>query len=185
MRADPLEWTRADLFSFQCVTLTVCNKAMDQFVDITFDCLPLRTVGRLEIPIDASPVYRQRCERVKAALEKHGSHNSYFLYNARCVYYLTNDPETGRLEFRYEGVVLTDDTDTKAVSAVVDVELTGETCDWLTEPIVQWFEMTVQRAVLAEFDRYIAAGDLEKARERIEKAQAESDEAGGFVGMYL
>lgn len=158
---------------------------MDRFVEITFDCLPLRTVGRFEIPLDASPVYRQRCERVKSALEKHGSHNSFYLYNARCVYYLTNDPELGRLEFRFDGTVLTDESDTQSVSADLDIKLTGETCDWLTEPIVHWFETTVQRAVLAEFDRYIAAGDLEKARERVEQAQAESDEAGGFVGMYL
>jgi len=158
---------------------------MDRFIDITFDCLPLRTVGRLEIPLDASPVYRQRCERVKAALEKHGSHNSFFLYNARCIYHLTNNPELGRLEFRFEGTVITDDTDTKSVGADLAVELVSDTCDWLTEPIVRWFEISVQRAVLAEFDRYIAAGDLAKTRDRIEKAQAESDEAGGYVGMYL
>jgi len=39
--------------------------------------------------------------------------------------------------------------------------------------------------VLVEFDRYIQAGDLEKAQQRIAQLQAESDEAGGFVGMYL
>ncbi len=158
---------------------------MENYVDITFDCLPLRSVGRLEIPMDASPVYRQRCERVKAAIEKHGSHNTYFLYNAKCVYHLTNDPELGRLEFSFEGILLTGDDDAKSVSADLEIELAGETCDWLTEPIVRWFEETVQRSVLAEFDRYIAAGDLEKARQRIEKSQAQSDEAGGFVGMYL
>ena len=158
---------------------------MDHFVDITFDCLPLRSVGRLEIPLDASPVYRQRCERVKGALEKHGSHNSYFLYNARCIYYLTNDPAIGRLEFGFDGTLLTDDTDTRSVRTDLDVKLTGDTCDWLTEPVVQWFEVAVQRAVLAEFDRYIAAGDLEKAQQRVDKAQSESDDAGGFVGMYL
>ena len=63
-----------------------------QFVEIMFDCLPLRSVGRLDIPIDASPKYRQRCERIKDEMERHGSHNSYFLYNASCVFHLTNDP---------------------------------------------------------------------------------------------
>jgi hypothetical protein len=30
-----------------------------RYVEIVFDCLPLRSVGRLDIPIDASPKYRQ------------------------------------------------------------------------------------------------------------------------------
>jgi hypothetical protein len=55
----------------------------------------------------------------------------------------------------------------------------------LTEPVVAWFETTVSRSVETEFDRYIAAGDLEQAKQRIEQIQAASDEAGGFVGMYL
>ncbi len=54
----------------------------DQSVEIAFDCLPLRSVGRLDIPLDASPDFRSRCERIKAAMEKHGTHNSYYLYNA-------------------------------------------------------------------------------------------------------
>ncbi|REJ70629.1 MAG: hypothetical protein DWQ31_00320 [Planctomycetota bacterium] len=158
---------------------------MDRVVDITFDCLPLRSVGRLEIPLDASPRYRQRCERVKAAIAKHGSHNSYFLYNARCVFQLTNSAEVGRVEFRFEGCVLTDEADAKTTAAELDVELAGETCDWLSEPVVAWFGETVRRAVLVEFDRYMAAGDLERARQQVEKVQAECDDAGGYVGMYL
>jgi hypothetical protein len=63
--------------------------------------------------------------------------------------------------------------------------LNRETCEWLTEPVVQWFAETVPRSVAVEFDRYIEAGDLEKAKQRIEKIQAASDDAGGFVGMYL
>ena len=30
------------------------------YVDISFDCLPLRSVTRLDVPIDASPKYRER-----------------------------------------------------------------------------------------------------------------------------
>ena len=55
---------------------------MDRWVEISFDCLPLRGIGRLDIPMDASPKYQQRCERIKDAMERHGSFNSYFLYNA-------------------------------------------------------------------------------------------------------
>jgi hypothetical protein len=39
--------------------------------------------------------------------------------------------------------------------------------------------------VVVEFDRYIQAGDLEQTKRRVEQIQAASDDAGGFVGMYL
>lgn len=158
---------------------------MNRYVEISFDCLPLRSVGRLDIPLDASPKYRQRCERIKQAIEAHGSHNVYFLYNAECVYHLTNSPESGSLEFSFEGVALTDETDQKTVRCQLEVELVRETCDWLTEPIVEWFKETVARSVAVEFDRYIAAGDLAQTVERIARIQAESDQQGGYVGMYL
>jgi hypothetical protein len=50
---------------------------------------------------------------------------------------------------------------------------------------VKWFEQCVTPAVLVEFDRFIEAGDLKRAKERIAKLQAQSDEQGGFLGMYL
>lgn len=158
---------------------------MNRYVDIVFDCLPLRSLGRLDIPLDASPEYRARCERILRALAAHGSHNSYFLYNASCAFHLTNRHEVGMLQFRLEGTVLTDETDQKTARCDLEVELQRETCDWLTEPIVAWFTETVPRAVAVEFDRYIAAGDLEQTIQRIAEIQAQSDDQGGFVGMYL
>ena len=158
---------------------------MDRWVEISFDCMPLRSVGRLDIPLDASPKYRVFCEAVTKAMEQHGSHNSYFLYNARCKYHLLNDPERGSIEFKFEGTILTNEDDTKARHCDLEVTLVGETCDWLTSPIVDWFRDTVPRSVATEFDRYIEAGDLQQAKDRIEQIQAASDEAGGFVGMYL
>jgi hypothetical protein len=112
-------------------------------------------------------------------------HNSYYLYNAHCIYHLTNDDSAGMLEFRLEGTVLTDPEDLRTESADLQVELSRETCDWLTEPVVNWFHETVRRAVIAEFDRYIQAGDLKQTIARIEKQEAESDSHGGFVGMGL
>lgn len=159
--------------------------ASNQWVEISFDCLPLRTIGRMDIPIDASPKYRSLCERIKDAIGKHGAHNSYYLYNAKCVYHLLNHEHQGLLEFKFEGVVLTDTSDQKTERSDLRVELVRETCDWLTEPIVDWFNGTVSHSVIAEFDRYIEAGDLQAAKDRIEKLQAASDDAGGFVGMYL
>lgn len=158
---------------------------MNRWVEIAFDCLPLRSVGRLDIPIDASPKYRARCERIKDHMQRHGTHNTYFLYNANCTYHLTNHDSVGTLVFRFEGTALTDTEDRHTQRCDLDVQLVSETCDWLTEPVVSWFAETVARSVSIEFDRYIAAGDLDQAKLRIEQIRAASDQAGGFVGMYL
>lgn len=158
---------------------------MNRWVEISFDCLPLRSVGRLEIPIDASPKYRQRCERIKNSLEKHGSHNAYYLYNALCTYHMINHEKSGLIKMRFEGTVLTDVDDRMTQSADLEVELASETCTWLTEPIIDWFAKTVSQSVITEFDRYIEAGDLDQAKQRIDQIRQASDESGGFVGMYL
>lgn len=158
---------------------------MERWVEIEFDCLPLRSVGRLDIPLDASPKYRQRCENVKAAISKHGSFNTYYLYNARCVYHLLNQVDAGSIEFKFEGTIITTPDDQRCQHCDLMVELHRETCDWLTAPITNWFAETVSRSVAVEFNRYIAAGDLEQTRRRIEKIQAASDQSDGFVGMWL
>ena len=154
-------------------------------VDITFDCLPLRSLGRIDIPMDASPMFQERFQRIKDALGKHGSLNTYYLYNANCTFHLTNNPGLGMLNFSFEGTILTDQADRCAKQADLQCSLVRETCDWLIEPVVHWWHETVQIAVLAEFDLYIAAGDLEKTVERMEKIEEESDSAGGYLGMYL
>jgi hypothetical protein len=158
---------------------------MRRYVDISFDCLPLRSIERTDIPLDASPKFRARCEHILEALAKHGSFNTYFLYNASCTFHLTNQPDQGVLEFRFEGTAETDETDQRTLSCDLKVELVHETCDWLTEPVVHWFAESVSFAVRAEFDRYIAAGDLQQTVERLRRIQSESDQHGGFVGMYL
>ena len=158
---------------------------MSRWVLIEFDCLPLRSVGRLDIPLDASPQFRGQCERIKRAIAKHGHHNTYYLYRATCTFHLTNQADFGSLTFDFEGTVLTDSSDLKAERCDLDVNLTGETCSWLTEPMVDWFSRTVSHSVNIEFNRYIAAGDLEKTKQRIDAIQASSDASGGYVGMYL
>ncbi len=158
---------------------------MDRWVEISFDCLPLRSITRLDIPMDASPGYRAFCERLKSAIVRHGTHNTYYLHHAHCVYHLANHAEIGRIEFQFEGTVLTDADDLHCKSCDLQVELTRETCDWLTQPIVDWLKETVRRSVAIEFDRYIEAGDLTRAKERVEKINQACDESGGFVGMYL
>ncbi len=158
---------------------------MDQFVQIEFDCLPLRSLPRLDAPPDATPQQEALALSIRQAVQRHGSHNTFYLYNARCVFHLTNDPNVGMLEFAFRGTVLTDEDDRRAQSCDLEVELTRDVCDWITTPVVEWFRETVARAVLVEFDRYIAAGDLQKTVDRMERLAAEMDASGGYLGMGL
>lgn len=158
---------------------------MQNPVAITFDCLPLRTIARFDIPIDASPAFRELCERIGKAIRIHGTHNSYYLYRASCKFHLTNHESIGQMEFSFEGTVHTDDTDQFTSRCDLQVELVRETCDWLTQPIVNWFKETVIKAVTVEFDRYIRAGDLQKTVERVKAMQAKIDKEGGFLGMSI
>lgn len=154
-------------------------------VEIVFDCLPLRSVTRLDIPLDASPGYRKKLESIKKAVEVHGTHNTYYLHNASCQYFLTNDESIGRMKFSFEGTAFTDAEDRNCLSTKLEVKLLEETCDWLTEPIVNWFLITVGQSVKQEFNRYINAGDLSKTEARIKELQQKEDIDGGFLGMYL
>jgi len=158
---------------------------VSRWVEVSFECLPLRSIGRFDVPVDATEEERDLYRRLRLAVERHGTHNVFYLHNGRCVYHLTNDDQLGRLEFRFEGTVLTDSEDRHTVGTDLEVELEGEVCDWLVEPVVEWFRQTVGRAVQVEFDRYIEAGDLEKAQQRIERLRAQSDAGGGYIGLGL
>lgn len=140
---------------------------------------------RLDIPLDASPGYRARLELMQRAVAAHGTRNAYYLSAGSCLFRFTNQPAAGWARFRFEGTVLTDDGDLQTTGSDLNIVLDVETCDWLTQPAVKWLTVSVKHAVEAEFDRYIAAGDLAKARERLAREQAEIDEAGGYLGMNL
>lgn len=156
-----------------------------KWVEVTFDCLPLRSVSRVDAPLDASPKFAAKLLRIREAMDKHGTLNTYFLHNASCVYHLTNDPAEGMLEYAFEGVVMTDEGDLVARNCDLDVELKSETCSWLNQAVVDWLSETTLRTVLVEFNRFIQAGDLSKTVERLEQLNQATDESGGFVGMYL
>ena len=158
---------------------------MSHWVDITFDCLPLRSVGRFDVPLDASPEVVAFYRRLREAAAKHGVHNAYYLHRARCVFHLTNDPQTGMVAFGFEGTVLTDANDLKTVRCDLEVDFQGEVCDWLDAAAVNWLAETVRHAVRIEFDRYIAAGDLRRTMDRMEQLRAECNARGGFLGMGL
>ena len=154
-------------------------------VEISFECLPLQSLGRLGIPLDASPAFHERGQRIKDAIEKHGTCNTYYLFDAHCIFRLTNDPSCGMLRFGFEGTVITDPGDLCTRSCDLDVRLLQETCDWLTEPIVRWFSETVSVAVRVEFDRFIAEGDLSRNRVRASRAATACEETSSSLGMYL
>lgn len=154
-------------------------------VDIRFECLPLRSISRFDIPLDASPRFRERCRRIKAALAKHGSLNTYYLHDGFCRFRLTNDAAQGVLEFRFEGTLCTDARDQRTVGGDLEVELQHENVAWLTEPVVAWLKDSVLRAVMIDFDRYIAEGDVSQTRARLLLADLEWEQRGGFVGMGL
>ncbi|MBM4011695.1 MAG: hypothetical protein FJ286_09990 [Planctomycetes bacterium] len=154
-------------------------------VAITFECTPLRSVPRFDVPLDASPVYRARLEKMQRAVAAHGTRNAYYLTDGGCTFRFTNDPAVGWVRFRFEGTVLTDDADARTIGGDIEVVLDQETCDWLTQPAVEWLRLAAKHAVEVEFDRYIAAGDLSRALDRLAREQAASDAAGGYLGMNL
>jgi hypothetical protein len=106
-------------------------------VDIAFDCMPLRSLVRLDPPIEASPALVAKYDRIKAAIAEHGTHNTYYLHNAVCRFFVTNDPMVGMIAFKFEGVVFTDSGDSKAHYAMLTVTLDKETCPWLERSTTQ------------------------------------------------
>ena len=154
---------------------------MEPHVDIAFDCLPLRSAGRVDVPIDASPGYRQRCEHLQRAIDAHGTDNAYFLYNTRCVFRLANSEVENMLRFSFDGTLLTDRSDCKADRSDLTVRLVASTCGTLSPQVLSWFEGVVARAVLIEFDHFIAAGSLAERVNRLGTIESLSD-VSDFAG---
>jgi hypothetical protein len=157
---------------------------MEPLVDIAFDCLPLRSVGRVDVPLDASPAFRARCQQLQRAIDAHGTQNAYYLYNTRCVLRLANSDVINMVRFSFDGTVITDLSDGKADRADLAVELTAETCGGLPADVLAWFRRVVERAVLIEFDHFIAAGSLAARVTQLGKVASVADLAD-FAGMGL
>jgi hypothetical protein len=158
---------------------------MNRWVDIMFRCLPLRSVASLAPPVDAPQEVAAIYRKLRAAAQKHGFHNTYYLHDGKCVFHLTNHEQIGTIEFAFAGTVLTDAADVHTLRCDLEVELVGEVCEWLVAPVVDWFAESVREAVKVEFDRFIAAGDLDKTIQRLQQLQAASDAQGGFLGAWL
>jgi hypothetical protein len=157
---------------------------MEPYVDIAFDCLPLRSVGRVDVPLDASPAYRARCQRLQKAIDTHGTDNAYFLYNTRCVFRLANSDIDNMLRFSFDGTLLTDRSDCRADRADLAIELTAETCGPMPREVLVWFQRLVERAVLIEFDHFIAAGRLAERVMQLGQVDHICDVAD-FAGMNV
>jgi hypothetical protein len=157
---------------------------MTPVVDIAFDCLPLRSIGRVDIPIDASPAYRARCEQLLQAIATHGNTNAYYLYNTRCVYRLANSDIDNMLRFSFDGTLVTDRSDGRADHADLDVRLVSQTCGAMSDEVLAWFQRVVEQAVLVEFNHFIAAGQLAERVEDLGNVASIHDIAG-FSGMNV
>jgi hypothetical protein len=157
---------------------------MDPIVDIAFDCLPLRSIGRVDIPLDASPEFRARGEQLQRAIEVHVGRNAYFLYNTQCIYRLANSEIDNILRFTFDGTVLTDLSDCKAEESDLKIMLASETCGGVPPAALEWLRGVVEKAVLVEFDRFISAGQLAA---RVAELGAVEDVGTlcGFAGMGL
>src|SRR2546421_4086977 len=157
---------------------------MQPVVDIAFDCLPLRSVARVDVPLDASPPFRLRCERLQYAIEVHGSENAYFLYNTRCTYRLANSDIENMIRFSFDGTLLTDRSDCKADRADLNIALVAETCGGMPPAALEWLRGVVERAVLIEFDRFIDAGRLAERISQLGEIDSIADIAD-FAGMNV
>jgi hypothetical protein len=157
---------------------------MEPVVDIVFDCLPLRSVPRVDVPLDASPAFRARTEHLRQAIAQYGGENAYFLYNTRCTYRLANSDIDNMLQFSFDGTLLTDRSDGKADRADLDVVLIAETCGGVPPTVMEWFRGIIERAVLIEFDRFITDGQLAERLDELGCIDSINDVAD-FAGMNV
>src|SRR5262245_59878803 len=157
---------------------------MQPVVDIAFDCLPLRSLPRVDIPLDASPAFRARCERLRKALDAHAGENAYYLYNTRCTYRLANSDIDNMLRFSFDGTLVTDRSDCKAARADLDIVLTADTCGGVPPAAMDWLRGIVRRAVLIEFDRFISDGRLAARKDELGGVDSIAN-VGGFAGMNV
>jgi hypothetical protein len=157
---------------------------MQPVVDIAFDCLPLRSLPRVDIPLDASPAFRTRCERLRKAFDAHAGQNAYYLYNTRCTYRLANSDIDNMLRFSFDGTLVTDRSDCKADRADLDIVLTAETCGGVPPAAMDWLRGIIRRAVLIEFDRFISDGQLAARKHELGGVDSIANICG-FGGMNV
>ena len=157
---------------------------MTDAVAIVFECLPFRLVGHSGMPLDASDGQMALWRRFRVAMAKHGTANTYFLYNADCVFRLSNGQD-GYLRFVFEATVKTDEQDARPIDVDLLCRLAEGDFEQLKPDVLDFFHEVVRRAVLAEFQQFIDAGNLKRALAQKEHLLREWDRNRGFVGMDI
>jgi hypothetical protein len=158
---------------------------MSDAVSIVFECLPFRLVGHLGMPLDASEEQMALWRRFRAALTKHGTANTYFLYNADCTFRLTNGTD-GYLRFVFEATVKTDERDARPVDIDLACRLASSDFDVpASTATLEFFREVVRRAVLDEFQLFIDAGNLKRALAQREHILRQWDQNRGFLGIDI
>jgi hypothetical protein len=132
-------------------------------VDIAFNCTPLRSIARLDIPLDASEAGSARGQRIKAAIAAFGLERGYYLSDARCVFRFANSEVDGVCRFEFEGAVRTDAGDRMCDQTLLDVRLVSETCGGVPPEVERWLAERVRHAVAIEFARFLAAAQAESS----------------------
>ena len=162
---------------------------MAQNVNIVFECLPLGRVSHAGMPLDASDEQRALWRRFRAAMNKHGRENTYFLYNADCTFRLSNrNSETNSefVRFLFEATVRTDAMDERPIEIDLACQLADSDFEQPLAPeVLEFFQEAVRRAVLVEFQHFINAGNLKRTLAQREQLLREWDRNRGFVGMDI
>lgn len=157
---------------------------LEPVVDIAFDCLPLRSLGRLDAPLDSPPEFRRRHEKLATAMDRFGPERSYYLYNARCVFRLANSEIEGMVRYEFDGIIRTDASDLLTEFVDLEAMLASETCGGVSPEVDAWFKERVEKAVAIEFDRFIAAGQLTQRANELGQDVSLTTLAG-FSGMNV
>ena len=157
---------------------------MPDAVTIVFECLPFRLVGHTGMPLDASDEQQALWRRFRAAMAKHGTANTYFLYNADCIFRLSNS-EAGFVRFVFEATVKTDEKDQRPIDIDLACRLAESDFERICPEVQDFFREAVRRAVLAEFQLFIDAGNLKRALAQREHILRGWDRTRGFIGMDI
>jgi len=88
------------------------------------------------------------------------------------------------LRFSFDGTLVTDRSDYKADRADLDIVLTAETCGGVPPAAMDWLRETVRRAVLIEFDRFIADGQLAARKSELGSVDSIAN-VDDFAGMNV
>jgi hypothetical protein len=92
----------------------------------------------------------------------------------------------GYLRFVFEATVKTDEKDERPIEIDIACRLADSDFDIpMNTAVLEFFREVVRRAVIAEFQRFIDAGNLKRALAEREHILREWDRNRGFVGMDI